>query len=96
MSAIQRGYRIKVSYHPDEDDPDRTRTVGGTIRYAGYGSFEDKIEFIPDHTDNTWRLEITENGIDLRYRQKAGQASSWIRNDVSHLTTSAEISPVTS
>lgn len=87
MTSIDRGYQLKVTYHPDPDEPTKTRVVRGTVSYAGYGRFRDLIEFTPHHTDNTWRLEINDSNIRLAY----AHGDDWVKHDAQHLETTAQI-----
>lgn len=91
MSAVSRGYRVTVQYHPSADDTHRTRTVKGDITMATYGKFEDVIEFVPYHTDNTWRLEIKDHGLELHYRWGD---TDWRRLDEPQLETTASVESV--
>lgn len=83
-----RGYRLTVQYHPRGDDTSRTRTVKGDITLATYGQFEDIIHFTPYHTDNTWRLEIKDHGLELHYQWGD---KDWRRLDEPQLETTASI-----
>lgn len=93
MSTISRGHRITVSYHPRQDDTRRQRTVSGTVSYAGYGQFEDTIEFTPAHTSNKWRLVINDNGLSLYYQWGSGNDKDWRRLDEPQLETTAHVKP---